>query len=62
MLSHQSGFKKNELLIIGDSLESDVALADAFGSPWVLYAPHGYENAQGNAISKMNDLLGMILR
>ena len=62
MLSRQSGFNKDELLIIGDSLESDVALAKAFGSPWVLYAPRGCENSQDNSITTMTDLPGMILR
>lgn len=62
MLSRRAGLNKNELLIIGDSRESDVALAEAFGSPWVLYAPRGCENSQDNSITKMKDLPGMILR
>ena len=62
MLSRQSGFNKDELLIIGDSLESDGALAEAFGSPWVLYALRGCENRQDNSITTMIDLLGMIRR
>lgn len=62
MLSQRSGLDKEELLIIGDSLESDVALAEAFGSPWVRYAPRGYEKNQHNTIASMSDLPGMILR
>jgi len=62
MLSRQSGLNKNELLIIGDSVESDVALAEAFGSLWVLYDPHGYKNGQDNSIAAMIDLPGLMLR
>ena len=62
MLSRQSGFNKDELLIIGDSLESDVALAQAFGSRWVFYAPRGCGSIQDNSIASMMDLPGMILK
>ena len=62
ILSLQSGFNKDELLIVGDSLESDVALAEAFGSPWVLYAPHGVSLGQQNRISTMSELPGCILK
>jgi len=62
MLTFQTGFNKDELLIVGDSFESDVALAKAFGSPWVLYAPHGCKNGCHNSVTTMNDLPGMLLR
>jgi HAD superfamily hydrolase (TIGR01450 family) len=62
MLSRQSGLDKDELLIIGDSLKSDVALAEAFGSSWVLYAPRGCGDSQDNSIATMTDLPGMIMR
>ena len=62
MLSRRSGLNKDELLIIGDSLESDVAMAEAFGSTWLLYDPRGCENSQDNSITTMTDLPGMILR
>lgn len=62
MLSQRSGFNNDELLIIGDSVESDVALAEAFGSPWVLYAPRGCDNIPDNSITSMTDLPRMILR
>lgn len=62
MLSRQSGLNKDELLIVGDSLENDIALADAFGSPWLLYAPHGCQKGQENSFTTMRELPGYILR
>ncbi len=62
MLSRQTGLNKNELMIVGDSFESDVALAKAFGSLWVLYAPHGCKNSCQNSVTTMNDLPEMLLR
>lgn len=62
ILSQQSGFSKDELLIVGDSLESDIALAEAFGSPWILYAPHGKALGQRNSIATMNELPGCLLK
>lgn len=56
MLSRQSGLKNYELLIVGDSFESDIALADTFGSPSVFYAPHGSNGIGTVCINKMNQL------
>ncbi len=62
MLSRQSGLNKDELLIIGDSLESDVAVAEAFGSPWLLYSPRGCKNNQENSFTTLKALPELILR
>lgn len=56
MLSLQTGLDRDELLVVGDSLDSDVALAQAFGSSWVLYDPCGSHSCQGNRISSMTEL------
>lgn len=56
MLSRQSGLKNDELLIVGDSFESDIVLANSFGSPSVFYAPHGFKEIGTVCINKMNQL------
>lgn len=56
MLALQTGLGRDELLVVGDSPESDVALAQAFGSSWVLYDPCGSHRRQGNRISSMTEL------
>jgi len=61
LLSEQTGFGNGEILVVGDSIESDIAVARAFGSPAILYSPHGAEGVADSTIASMRDLPEMIL-
>lgn len=61
LLSKQAGIGKDEILVVGDSLDSDIAVAKAYGSQAILYNPRGAADVYESSIVSMHDLTEMIL-
>jgi 4-nitrophenyl phosphatase len=54
MISRRKGVSPEEILVVGDSLESDIAMARLFGSPSVLVAQGG--RGEGDALPVVDGL------
>lgn len=60
-ISSDRGFVPKEILVVGDSFESDIGAAQAFGSPSVLLAPIGAScQGQQETVNSLQEIAGLL--